>query len=247
VGYNPRNLIGRRGSAVSFTLNGRKEIAGGEPGEPAVIYLNDSAAGLDKPVANGDRIIVEPAVEGKPAEVFVRDYMDGYTEKSIYVIDDPYIIKPLVSINGSECSIDTLIRDGDEISIKYLEKVFELFEHLDLSYYDTEVYINGKKAGLDETINNGDIITYKTIEKAPNGSETARTSGTNCVNVILNGKPVVVQTNKSQCLFVDIFNYIDINVKNVKGTIVMLLNGNKANYTDVLNDGDNIELYWDEK
>jgi len=63
----------------------------------------------------------------------------------------------------------------------------------------------------------------------------------------LNGKPAVLQTNKSQFLFVDVFNYIDIDVRNVKGTIAMLLNGNKANYTDVINDGDRIEFYWDEK
>ncbi len=248
VGYNPRNLIGRRGSAVSFKLNGKNETVRGEAGEPAVIYLNDNVSGLDKPITNGDRIIVEPAVEGKPAEVHIRDYMDEYPEKTIYVNEDPYIIKPVVSINGSQCSIDTPIKDGDDVCIRYMEKVFELFEYLNLSYYDTEMYINGKKAGLDDEVKNGDIITYKALEKVQTENNTAeRTLGYNYVNVALNGKPAVIGTNKSQCLFVDIFNYIDIDVKNVKGTITMLINGNRANYTDVLNDGDNIEIYWDEK
>jgi hypothetical protein len=67
------------------------------------------------------------------------------------------------------------------------------------------------------------------------------------VDVILNEKPVVLKTNKSQCLFVDVFNNIDMDVNHVKGTITMLLNGNKASYTDVVKDGDKIELYWDEK
>lgn len=245
VGYNPRNLIGRRGSAVSFKLNGRAEIVRGEPGEPAVIYLNDRIAGLDKPIASGDRIIVEAAVEGKPAEVYARDYMSQYTEKTIYLNESPYIINPAVLINGSECGMDAPIRDGDEVSIKHIEKVLELLEHLDMGYYDTEVYINGRKAEPDDAINNGDIITYKVMEKAKSDSQTSGAAGANSVNVILNGKPAVIQTKKSQCLFVDVFNNIDIDVRTVKGTIAMLLNGNKANYTDVINNGDNIELYWD--
>ncbi len=247
VGYNPRNLIGRRGSAVNFKLNGRTEIVRGESGEPAVIYLNDRAAGLDKTIASGDRIIVEPAVEGKPAEVYVRDYMGEFAEKIIYINKDPYTIKPAVSINGSCCDVETPIKDGDEVSIKCMEKVLELLEHLDLSYYDTEININGKKVELDEIICNGDYITYKTLDKAKFDSLPSSSTGGNSVNVILNGKPVVLQTNKSQFLFVDVLNYIDIDVRNVKGTIAMLLNGNKANYTDVIQDGDRIELHWDEK
>ena len=58
MNYNPCNLIGRRGNSLSFKINGRTEIVRGEPGKPAVIYLNDHAAGLDKPIANGDVIIV---------------------------------------------------------------------------------------------------------------------------------------------------------------------------------------------
>lgn len=247
VGYNPRSLIGRRGRAVSFTLNGRPELVRGESGEPAVIYLNDGIAGLDKPIANGDMIIVEPAVEGKPAEAYVRDYMEEYAEMTIYVNESPCSIKPVVLINGSECGMDAPIRDGDEVSIKCVEKALELLEYLDLSYHDTEIYLNGRKAGLDDAIHNGDLVTCKAMGEIEADNQQGGTAGTNGVKVILNGKSAEIQTNKSQCLFVDIFNNIDIDVRNVKGAIIMLLNGNKANYTDVIKDGDSIELYWDEK
>ena len=247
VGYNPRNLIGRRGSAVSFKLNGKKETVRGEPGEPAVIYLNDRIAGLDKAIANGDNIIVEPAAEGKPAEVYVRDFLGEYAEKTIYLNENPLIIKPVIVINGSESNREAPIKDGDDVSIKSLEKVLELLEYLDLSYFDTEMYINGKKAELDDIIHNGDYITYEILEKKAADSLSEVAAAANFVNVTLNGKPAVLQTNKSQCLFVDVFNNIDIDIRNVKGAIAMLLNGNKANFTDVINDGDKIELHWDEK
>ncbi len=249
VGYNPRNLIGRRGNAVSFKINGRDEIVRGEPGEPAVIYLNDHTAGLDKSIANGDVIIVEPAVEGKAAEVYVRDYMDDYPEKIIYINDTPLILKPSVQINGSKGNEDNLIKDGDDVSIRTVEKVRELLEYLGAEYYEADMHINGKKAEVDDTIHNGDYITYNEPEKIKQETDAlpGEAPAGNCVNVILNGKSTTLLTNKSQFLFVDVFNNIDIDVRNIKGAISMLLNGNKANFTDVVNDGDKIEIHWDEK
>jgi cell division protein FtsA len=247
VGYNPRNLIGRRGNAVSFKLNGRAEVVRGEPGEQAIIYLNDFIAGLDKPITNGDRVVVEPAVEGKPAKAYARDYVGEYAEKIVYVNEEKLIIEPAIYINGADCDIDTQIKDGDIVSINCIDKVIELYEHLDLSYHDTEMSINGKKARLEDTIQNGDIIVCKAVEKVKAEIPAIDTAGINCVNVILNGKPETLKTNKSQFLFVDVFNYIDIDAREVKGTIAMQLNGNNANYTDVIKDGDKIELYWDKK
>lgn len=237
IGYNPRNLIGRRGSSVSFKLNGRTEVAGGEPGQPAVIYKNDVIAGLDIPIANGDRIIVEPALDGKPAEIFIRDYIGEFNDKTVYMNEDPVIIKPKAWINGKECGVNTPINNGDEVRIRYADKVSEIFEQLGLNCNNAEVYINGRRAELEDSVDNGDIISYVAMEKPA--------AGGNCINVTLNGKPSVIRTNKSQCIFVDVFNNVDIDAKSVKGTITMLLNGNKANYTDVLNEGDNIELYWE--
>lgn len=247
VGYNPRNLIGRRGAAISFKLNGKQEIVRGEAGEPAVIYLNDRIAGLDKPIANGDRIVIEPAVDGKPAVVSVKDYLEEYREKTIYIKDDPFVIKPVIYINGKEKDADSLIEDGDEVIIRYKDRVHELLEQLELSCYDTEVEINGRKAALEDTVQNGDIITYTQVERADSAMPSESTEAGNCVNVVLNGKPAVLCTNKSEFLFVDVFNYIDIDVRNIKGAIVMLLNGNKANYTDVIRDGDKLEVLWEEK
>jgi len=247
VGYNPRNLIGRRGHSISFMLDGKEETVRGEPGEPAVIYLNNNAAGLDKAIASGDTIIVEPAVDGKPARVYARDYMEGYPEKTIYINGTPLVIKPVVNINGIASGVDTMIKDGDDVSIGCVDKVPELLEYLDLSYYDIEMYINGRKAEPDDSIHNGDYITYEVVEK--NGELSADKTGetVNLVNVILNGKPAALRTNKAQCLFVDVLNNIELDVSRIKGTITMLLNGNKANFTDVVNEGDKIELHWEEK
>ena len=45
-------------------------------------------------------------------------------------------------------------------------------------------------------------------------------------------------------MFIDIFNHIDFDLTNPKGVIVLQLNGKEANYTDVIQTGDLIDIYW---
>ena len=244
AGYNPRNLIGRRGEPLTFILNGKKEIVRGEPGEPARIYLNDRIASLDSPIASGDKIVIEPAVDGKSAKVYIRDYSDMFPEKTIYLNDEQIVVKPIITMNGEDTYSDAEITEGAEVQIKSLERVLDLAELFDLNLFENTISINGKKAEYDDIIKNGDYIicekAVKTVEKVESGDYKA-------VNVILNGKPMLLRTKKSDFIFVDVFNYIDIDINNVKGTINMFLNGNKANYTDIVNEGDRIEIYWENK
>ncbi|HRU41659.1 MAG TPA: cell division FtsA domain-containing protein [Candidatus Diapherotrites archaeon] len=247
MNYNPRNLIGRRGNPLIFKVNGKEVIARGEPGVPATIYLNNSIAGLDRPITSGDVITVEPAEEGKPAEAAVRDYLGDYIEKTVYLNESPFIIRPIITVNGFECDMDAPIKNGDELNIKNIDTVYGLLKFLDLNYNDIEVDINGRKAELDDVINDGDHISYKVSERTITESFPGNDEKSACVNVTINGEPKILMTNKTQCLFVDVFNNIDIDFDNIKGVSAMLLNGNKANFTDVINDGDEIELYWKEK
>jgi hypothetical protein len=85
------------------------------------------------------------------------------------------------------------------------------------------------------------------VEKDDDGNHKTESPGISCIRVTLNGKPAVLRTNKTQCIFADVFTNIDIDIRHVKGTVDMKLNGNKAGYTDVINEGDSIELYWNEK
>ncbi len=239
MGYDPHNLICRRGDPLNFKLNEKDEVVKGESGESAVIYLNDNPAGLDKTIVNGDRIIVEPAVDGKPAKACPGDYIGKYGEKLIYLNEDVFSIKPVIRINGIESDPDTPIREGDEVKIGIAESVIEVLEYLDIKSNGAGIKINGREAGLQDSIYSGDQIAYNILKKQEPEFK--------CVNVTLNGKPAALRTDKSQCLFVDVLNSIEIDPGKIKGLITMLLNGNKANYSDVIRDGDIIEFYWEKE
>jgi molybdopterin converting factor small subunit len=67
-------------------------------------------------------------------------------------------------------------------------------------------------------------------------------SGTE-IEVTFNDKLITLSGQKDY-IFVDIFNYIDFDLKEAKGIINLLLNGNKVGYTEKLKDGDNIQVFW---
>ena len=45
-------------------------------------------------------------------------------------------------------------------------------------------------------------------------------------------------------MFVDVFNYIDFDLTKPQGTIELRLNGKPAAFTDLIDEGDEIEISW---
>lgn len=64
-------------------------------------------------------------------------------------------------------------------------------------------------------------------------------------SVIINGKSIVLKNDKSQYIFVDMFNYINFDLSKPQGNIVLKLNGRQAAFTDLIKPGDVIDIYWD--
>ena len=73
------------------------------------------------------------------------------------------------------------------------------------------------------------------------------TSSENSIEVLVNGETITM-TGKQEYVYVDVFNYIDFNLNDPRGrTIMTLLNGENADYTAVLKNGDKIDIYWEER
>ena len=63
------------------------------------------------------------------------------------------------------------------------------------------------------------------------------------IEVLVNDKKVVIPDMK-ETMFVQIFNYIDFDLSEPKGNIILELNGKTAGYTDIIKSGDTIKIYW---
>ena len=67
------------------------------------------------------------------------------------------------------------------------------------------------------------------------------------VTVIVNNETLHLE-GKESYVFVDVFDYIDFDLSQANGrAIVTKINGEEAQYTQVLKDGDRIEIYWQSK
>lgn len=101
------------------------------------------------------------------------------------------------------------------------------------------------ESGRTDTV--ADEKTEETTEETT-ASETAaehETTGPVKITVIVNKLPVVL-SGKSSYVFVDVFSFIDFDLKNSGGRgIVTKLNGRNAEYMEPLKDGDVIEIYWE--
>ena len=60
---------------------------------------------------------------------------------------------------------------------------------------------------------------------------------------VINDEEVKIKDMYSM-MFVQIFSYIDFDLSEPKGNIVLKLNGKDAAYTDIVNNGDIINIYW---
>lgn len=66
------------------------------------------------------------------------------------------------------------------------------------------------------------------------------------LTVMVNGRQVTLN-GKSSYVFVDVFDYIDIDLSKPQGSaIVTNINGRQAQYMEALHSGDTLEIYWKE-
>lgn len=61
---------------------------------------------------------------------------------------------------------------------------------------------------------------------------------------LVNGKAIEVKDRNRPMIYVDIFDYINFDLKQAKGMLDLKLNGNRAKYTDEIKTGDVIDISW---
>lgn len=75
------------------------------------------------------------------------------------------------------------------------------------------------------------------------GEEAQKPKVVHDLHVDVNGKPITMK-GKAEYVFVDIFDYIDFDLSKPQGTVIANVNGNKAEYMEVLPEGAVIDVYW---
>lgn len=276
AGFNPDQLICRSGKSLKFVLNGKDKTIRGTLGKPAEIYVNDKLSSLNSFISAGDVLRVIPAEKGIDGKAVVMDLLKDQEPVYFKYDDHAETIWPKVLINGKEATPDTGINNGDKVDILCdytLSDITGLFG-IDPSLW--EFTVDGVVCGPETKVSPGSQIVGRPVAKpaqqdtSPEGmvvSDNKEAAGETAkpvsiheiirevgqklaqregITVFVNKKPVNLPPKKSDYLFVDVFNHIDIDLTTPKGLIVLKLNGRNASYTDHIKSGDNIEIYFED-
>ncbi len=237
AGINPNMLIAKNGKNLRYTLNGVKRVAFGERGRSPKIKVNGNIESLDKIIKSGDNIEITYAISGKDANPTIIDEIRGFNSKSFYLDNKIINLEPIILVNENKETLDYFIKENDNINIILPKTIGDLKKYI----INKEVNIKKDSETISDSyiINENDnLITY---EKSNNQEEILK--DTIEIEVGFNDSKIKLY-GKKDYIFVDIFNYVSFDLREARGTINLMLNGNKVGYTERLNDGDSIEVFW---
>lgn len=172
------------------------------------------------------------------------------------------------SINGERVTPNTKLHHGDQIDYEimpsgYVEEESDqmvteeaALNEAAAAIEDTETF---KRIHEDRSVVSADAVqpvdeeaTIVQAQLKPADSDvktavdqTGDERGNNsALTVIVNGDNVLIEKPAHPMVFVDIFNHINFDISEAKGILVLKLNGERARYTDILKNGDVIDISW---
>ena len=276
AGFPNDGLFPKRGRELCFTVNGAARIVRGEEGESAVISLNGKPAGINTPLEPNCEIVITPSTMGAAASCTLEQLEEYSASGMVFVVNGHTVHCPrFLEVNGSIQLPSYEICEGDVIKARNFYTVDQLAEFMDVEVdKEREILVNNRAAEADTLIYDNFSVDW-TVHSFGAAEVTAEQSGTETsgagsdapetpegsgdadpaqpaapekteVVVQINGQPVRL-TGKSSYVFVDIFDFYEFDLKASAGrAVVTKLNGENAQFSAVLKDGDEITLGWKE-
>jgi cell division protein FtsA len=252
-----RMVRGELGEAAVITLNG-------EPaGMNASIEANDKIVVIESTAGAPASVEINQLPEyDSSIQVIVNEQkvvlpkfaqVNGNLQSGYYDIKENDSIDMLNYYTVRQIAefMDVILKEGMNIYVNNRiadldTKVYENFsviwtmEVLQLSQVETEPTSYEELPEDDGTY----VKTIKEEEMGEEGKEERKKEIPHSFTVVVNGEPIRL-TGKGEYMYVDVFDLIDFDLSNPKGSSVCtLLNGENAQYTELLKEGDVLEIFW---
>lgn len=220
AGIPAGSLRGRLGLALTVKVNGEFRVVPGTPGQPGRLLVNEAEAGLDTPLADGDRLTVVPAVDGQDATATLADLLPQVSETPVSFNRRRIVLRPLLMLNGRPAQYTDAVPDGAELEFRPRNRLGDLLDLLEVTpesgpaasfvYYlngdrrarpwgRPAVLVNGEEASLERELRPGDAVEVGEGGKAlPTVAELLRAEGEGAwspgrdLHVTVNGTPVTL-------------------------------------------------------
>lgn len=275
IGFPNEKLFPRRGPELSFTINGKTRLVRGTPGEGAEVLLNGKHANLTSGIEQNDVIEVKESTMGEPAHMTIGQLEEFNSTLTFVVDDKKILCPRFAYVNGALKSEFYEIQANDTIQMENYYTVEQLFTFLDLDITQYNISVNNEPADKDTLVYEnfniklseiGTETDYASLKdedepaaasdasdnkdakdnggEAQNSAEKTEDEGAVSITIMINGKPVQL-TGKKDYILVDLFQFYYFDRSNPQGNLVFNHNGQPGEYTAPLNNGDVIDLYWE--
>jgi len=270
MSFSNEDLFPKRGKALTFTLNDKTKMLRGTQGDSCVITINDMSADLHSKISSGDRITIVPSTKGTDARATLGSLKE-MSEQLHVVVNGKIIELPKTAVvNGENRDAFYEISEDDVININNFYTVEELSQMLEIDFAGCSILVNGTPANIKTRVYENftldfsiEEITAKSVEEAAEDvvateksvendatsdesidDEVVKMPAIHELKIIANGNEIVMR-GKKEYVFVDVFDYIDFDLRNPAGRhVITLINGKDAEYMKPLNEGDVLEIYW---
>lgn len=207
---------------ISFVVNGRNVTC------PKFVEVNGSLEPPTYEIQEGDRIETRNFYTVEQLRQFMDVEID--TEREILV-------------NNVSETLETLVYENFSVNWTVLSGNSPM-----ATYGAEEAYENAmsEESENDDAEADNDLQTGDDAEAKDNIKATVIGLGDRVMDLVvyINGKPVTL-SGKSSYIFVDIFEFFEFDLSDSRGrAIVTKVNGADASHTQVLQAGDEIEVYW---
>ena len=125
-------LFPRRGTPLTFTVNGKSRMARGIQGEAAVIKVNGEPASINTQIHSGDSVEVIPSTAGAEAVVELGNLPEFSERLHVYVNGSKIDLPKTASVNGRIENEYYHIQEGDNIQVQNFYTVREIAEFMDV-------------------------------------------------------------------------------------------------------------------
>ncbi|MCR5717119.1 MAG: cell division protein FtsA [Lachnospiraceae bacterium] len=276
VNGKPRVARGQLGEAAEIKVNGMDSNIYAPIHENDVITVVDSTVGAPAEMTVGGlpefRDIISVQVQDKRVNIPKFAKVNGVYQSAYYNIQEGDEIEILDYCTVAQILefMDILLPEEMQLFVnhKAADRESRVYENYlvgwkapgDTAFTQEAIDDAPRKAPAQEAAPSGqasadDTEQYETLYEEDDEEETDTTddelmarakSLTYPLHVNVNGSQVTLE-GKSRYVFVDVFDYIDFDLKHPQGNgVAALLNGREAQYMETLHEGDTLQIYWRE-
>lgn len=254
AGVKSTQIMGRSGKNLSFTLNDERKVVKGKLQIPSRVTVNGVQSSLNSVITQGDKVHFVPAIKGEDGKAFAGEFGTG-ASGTITFLGEKYAFGSLIIVNGREAEQDLEIFDGDIVETREIHTLAQLILQLKIEFEGITYSKGGVGVPLDYRFKDGDEISiddkaFDFTEQSKNNAKplAQRALSGNIleekeeITIRLNGKSIELpaKSDGSPYIFIDMYNLLDFDVAERGANLLMILNGIDANFTDILEDGDDI-------